>query len=149
MPAETIRGYTLIELMVVIAIVGILASMAYGTYTGYTAKADRSLAQSELYRIAQTMERQFTETRNYSFVPVTIYGFDFPDSTDPAYIFSGTVITAGYAITATVKSGSNDKYDFRIRQGLDSTLSPDNSTHVEEHKESGKTVWQSGWDIPD
>lgn len=105
-----ISGFTLIELMIVIAIVGILASMAFSSYTGYTKKADRVNAQSNLYELSQIATRAFTDTRTYvSAMPsgVTAYDDEFYD-----YSYAATATT--FTITAAVKSASRDNYDMQI-----------------------------------
>ncbi|EAM8864545.1 MULTISPECIES: type IV pilin protein [Acinetobacter] len=49
------QGFTLIELMIVVAIIAILAAIAYPSYTAYTIRTNRADAQSELMFIAQRM----------------------------------------------------------------------------------------------
>lgn len=59
------HGFTLIELMIVVAIVGILASIAYPSYLEYVAKSRRSDARTTLMAAAQWMERFYTENYRY------------------------------------------------------------------------------------
>lgn len=58
-------GYSLIELMIAVAIVGILASIAYPSYTGFIAGSNRSVAQSDLIALAAALERH--KAANYSY----------------------------------------------------------------------------------
>ena len=60
------RGFTLIEMMVVVAIVGILASIAYPSYTEQVAKGRRSQAKVQLLAAQQWMERFYSENYSYS-----------------------------------------------------------------------------------
>jgi len=61
-----IRGVTLIELLIAVAIMGILASVAYPSYVDYVARSNRSEAQTELLRIANLQEQYFLDHRNYT-----------------------------------------------------------------------------------
>lgn len=53
-------GFTLIELMIVVAIVGILSAIAYPSYQEYVKRAKRGEAQAALMELAQFMERHYT-----------------------------------------------------------------------------------------
>ncbi len=60
------QGFTLIELMIVVAIVAILAAVAYPSYTSYVAKANRAEAQSYLMTAAQRQALFFNDSRSYA-----------------------------------------------------------------------------------
>jgi len=59
-------GFTLIELMVVVAIIGILAAIAIPAYQDSTRKANRADAQITLSRLATLQERYFFRTNQYT-----------------------------------------------------------------------------------
>lgn len=59
------KGFTLIELMIVIAIVGILAGVAYPSYQASMQKSRRADAQADLMELSSFMERFFTVNNRY------------------------------------------------------------------------------------
>lgn len=59
------KGFTLIELMITVAIVGILAGIAYPSYVDSVMKSRRADAKGALLGLANAMERRFTETNSY------------------------------------------------------------------------------------
>jgi len=59
------KGFTLMELMVVVTIVGILAAIAYPSYQNSVRKSRRADAKGVLMEAAQWMERFYTENNRY------------------------------------------------------------------------------------
>jgi len=74
--ARAVRGLTLIEIMVVVALVGILASIALTSYQSQTRKTRRYAAQSCLMEQAQYMERYYTTASN----PMTYTAASLPNA---------------------------------------------------------------------
>jgi type IV pilus assembly protein PilE len=60
------RGFTLIELMVVVAVLGILAAIAIPSYTQYITRSNRAGAQQVLLEVAGDLERRFTTNGCYN-----------------------------------------------------------------------------------
>lgn len=63
-PARATRGFTLIEIMIVVALIGILASIALSSYQSHARKTRRYAAQSCLMEQAQYLERYYTTAKN-------------------------------------------------------------------------------------
>lgn len=69
------RGFTLIELMVAVAIVGILSALAYPAYTNYIMKSRRTDAKNALLDLAAREERYYSMSNQYSTNPSNLgYG---------------------------------------------------------------------------
>ena len=59
------RGFTLIELMIVVAVIAILAAVAWPSYQNQVRATNRADAQGALLGLAQAMERHFTQNGSY------------------------------------------------------------------------------------
>lgn len=68
MSAKQSKGFTLIEVMVVVAIIGILASIAIPSYTGYIQRAHRSEGTAALAEYNSKMAHYYLDNNNYGAV---------------------------------------------------------------------------------
>lgn len=100
-----VGGYTLVELMIAVAIVGLLAAVVYPSYTDGVNRSRRAEAMTELARLATLQEQYYADHRTYA-TDMTDLGFNAdPYVTDNGYYSIDTVavsaITTDYIITAT------------------------------------------------
>ncbi|WP_115720541.1 type IV pilin protein [Gallaecimonas mangrovi] len=105
-----VRGFSLIELMVTVVVVGIIASVAYPSYTRYLAKSNRAEAQAELMRLAGLEEQYRIDHRSYtsdlSKVGGTASSYSIAKGT---FTVSATADTDTLTLTATASSAQADK----------------------------------------
>lgn len=83
------RGFTLIELMIVVAIVGILASIAYPAYQDSVLKGRRAEARTALLELMQQQERYMTQRGTYLVFSNTNGGTVPADAATTFKTFSG------------------------------------------------------------
>lgn len=60
------EGFSLLELMIVVAIIGIIAAIAYPAYMGYAQRSNRSDAKVALTTLSQQLERCYTTFNSYN-----------------------------------------------------------------------------------
>lgn len=111
-----IRGFTLIELMIAIAIVGILAAIAYPSYADHVRKGRRASAQAHLMDVAQREQQYLLDQRSYA-ATVAALGMSTPSDVSTFYTITITA-PAGtpptFTATATPIAGSAQATDGAI-----------------------------------
>lgn len=123
------RGFTLIEVMIVVAIVAILAAIALPGYRDYVLRSQLSDATTALTTYRADMERYFQDNRTYAAVGTTILPPCHGDRPAASRTVGSFVITCSalgannYTLVAT-GSGSTNGFAFSLtQQGLQGTTS--------------------------
>ena len=90
-------GFSLIELMITVAIVGILAAIAIPAYTSYIRRAHRTDATQTLLQDAQALQRCYSQNFTYA-----------PTAPNTCPVVAGTVSSTGgyYSISVTIPSAT-------------------------------------------
>ncbi len=107
------RGFTLIELMITVAVVGILAAVAYPSYVKQILRGQRSTGQGVVMDLAQRQEQYFNDNRAYATTAAQL-NYTLPPEAVPLYTVNFLAVPgppAGWIVYATPVPGSNpDKY---------------------------------------
>lgn len=98
-----IAGFSLIELMIAVAIVGILAAIAYPSYRNYVLKAGRADGQGMLMDAMARQERFYTENNTYT-TSLTSLGYSADTNVaSPEGNYQLSAAACGAGITSCVK----------------------------------------------
>ncbi|MBA6362180.1 MULTISPECIES: type IV pilin protein [unclassified Colwellia] len=99
-----VKGFTLLELMISVAVVGILASIAYPSYIDNISRANRSEGQRELLRLASLQEQYFIDHRAYTTDMKKLGASADPYITDSGfYSIDAVVVGVTYTLKATAR----------------------------------------------
>jgi type IV pilus assembly protein PilE len=102
---KQIFGFTLMELMIVVAIVGILAAVGFPSYQRYVTRTHRADAAGNLLQLSQYLERYFTEVGNYTGASLPFKKSPQDGSTTHYNIDFGSQTATDYIIVADPEGG--------------------------------------------
>ena len=102
------QGFTLVEIMIVVAIVAVLAAIAYPNYQRYVIKSKRTDMMSEMHNIASQIQSRKLAQGSYSNNLITGLGGNFPRQGPTLYSISFTPnpLAAEWVIIATPNPNS-------------------------------------------
>lgn len=106
------KGFTLIELMIVVVVIAILAAIAYPSYQNQVRKSYRADAQADLMELAGYLERYYTENNTFT---GAVLPFSQTPHTGTARYQIANVIDAGppstFTLTATAQVAGGQSSD--------------------------------------
>jgi type IV pilus assembly protein PilA len=100
------KGFTLIELMIVIAIIGILAAIAIPQFSAYRVRSYNSAAQADLRNLATAEEAYYVDFSKYTNTPANLEGSDYGFQQSGDVTVGGSGDNTAYTITSFHGSGN-------------------------------------------
>jgi len=104
-------GFTLMELMITIVIIGILSSIAVSTYTSYAVASKRTDGRVALQLYATTLEKCRAMYGVYNSANCSISNGDSVDSSEDLYTIKVVSSASSFTLTASPSSGSSQTSD--------------------------------------
>nr|WP_010132132.1 type IV pilin protein [Microbulbifer agarilyticus] len=108
-------GFTLIEMMIVVAIIGIISAIAYPSYMESVRKSNRADAKATLNDVAHRLQRCFTTYSAYDnancSVATTLSGGGTITSAEGMYSVTAAITATTYTLTAAPVAGTSQAAD--------------------------------------
>lgn len=104
------QGFTLLEIMIVVAIIAIIAAIALPNYTGYLKRAQRTDAMETLTEVMSQQQRFFSRNRTYTANLQDLgYNGTTVDSDNANYNIAAAVCAVGQPLTRCVRLTAEDQ----------------------------------------
>lgn len=105
------RGFTLGELLVAVAVAGILSAIAYPSYVAYKVRANRAAAQSFLIDLANRQQLHFLDARRFATNLAALGADPVPPHVAPYYVVPDPVVDNAatppvFMVSATARPGT-------------------------------------------
>lgn len=119
------RGFTLIELVITVAIVAILAAIAWPSYESHVLRTNRSAAKAQMLDIAAREQQFMLVNRSYADKDtLQNNGYALPSDVSTHYIYSITLVASPAAYTITFTPQGRQASDGTLTLSSDGTRSP-------------------------
>jgi type IV pilus assembly protein PilE len=103
-------GFTLVEVMITVAIIGILSTVAYPSYIDFVVRSNRAEGLRELVRIANLQEQHYVDNRSYTEVMTDLGLNADPFVTENGhYSIDATVVNDTFSLVATAQGTQASK----------------------------------------
>ena len=94
-------GFTLIELMIVVAVIGVLSAIAYPSYTSYVARSKRAECKAGVLQTMQQQERYFTQYNTYTTDATKVKSFSGDNAASSACTIRSARCISGTSLPLT------------------------------------------------